>query len=385
MNPSAFTEMTAPETGRRVLQLTSGPGFTYPLYYFIPSITADGRYLIYHRAHENNVQLYRLDLETGESVQLTHGTTAETGWLPWCVESGAGVLDHRGVLNVARGEVIYFDKDDVRAVNVATLDDRLLFQLPPDRLAIGQNCVTPDGEWLVYIHHDRGTYGQMILDGYHRNRHLSKNTALCAYHFDTGEHRDLVFINSPIHHVIPYDDRHVIFCHPTTENGMLLTNLDGGWYKHMRTQDAKGGCVCHYINTERGVAYEVLGGSDGVLAGIYDPFTDHRREWTMPAAFGYTHTGCDPQGRLFFYENSSSETHDLRLLTRHDPDEWQMLAGNWPTYGRGQKSHFHPRLTDDRQWIIMVAGDPASESNHIFALDAAELTETAGIPDVNGG
>lgn len=386
INLAAFKGRTAPETGRRAIQLTSGPGFCYPLYYFIGSMTADDRYLIYHRALDGEVQLHRLDLTTGESVQITQGTTAETGWLPWCVESGQGVLDHRSVLNEVRGEVIYFDQHNVRAVHVETLADRLLFQLPADRIAIGQNCVTPDGQWLAYIHHDRASHARMHAEGYWDRRHISKGTALSLYHFETGEQRDLVFINSPIHHVLPYGDSHLVFCHPTMENGMLLTDLNGGWYTHMRTQDAQGGCVCHYIATARGIAYEVLGRSDGVWAGVYDPFSHRHYEWPMPRAFGYTHTGCDPEGRLFFYENSTPETHDLRLLARHVPDgedEWLSLTGDWPTFGeRGQKTHFHPRLTRDRQWIIMVAGDPETQTNQIFLLDASDLTETAGIPDV---
>ena len=70
-----YPRLSTPETGRQMLQLTSGPAFCYPLYYYTPSITADGRFLIYHRAEEGWVQLYRLELATGESVQLTHAST----------------------------------------------------------------------------------------------------------------------------------------------------------------------------------------------------------------------------------------------------------------------------------------------------------------------
>ncbi|KKK56358.1 hypothetical protein LCGC14_3065340 [marine sediment metagenome] len=149
-----FKRLTAPETGRAAIQLTSGDAFCYPLYYFIPTFTKDAKYLIYHRAEKGEVQLHRLNLRDGKSVQLTHGDTPKTRWKNWCVESGRGVLDHRSVLNVARGEVIYFTGplgNDARLVDVRTLKDRPLFTLPDDREAVGQNCATPDGQWLIYI------------------------------------------------------------------------------------------------------------------------------------------------------------------------------------------------------------------------------------------
>jgi hypothetical protein len=50
MLSNSFRRLRAPDTGRLVMQLTGGDGFTYPLYFYIPSITRDGRYLVYHRA-----------------------------------------------------------------------------------------------------------------------------------------------------------------------------------------------------------------------------------------------------------------------------------------------------------------------------------------------
>jgi hypothetical protein len=55
------------------------------------------------------------------------------------------------------------------------------------------------------------------------------------------------------------------------------------------------------------------------------------------------------------------------------------LVGNWPTYGGGQKAHFHPRLTPDRRWILLTAGDPRTQTNHLFLLDVSDLADTEGI------
>ncbi len=386
-----FSRSKASETGRTLVQLTSGPAFCYPLYYFIPSLSADQRYLVHHRAENGSVQLHRLDLATGESVQLTHASCPETRWIPWCVDSGAGVLDHRSVLNVAGNEVIYFDGNDVRAVHLETLADRRLFVLPDDRLAIGQNCVTPDGEWLIYIHHDRKIFNELYPLGKPWERHKSRGTVLAAYHLTRGEHREIFRINSPIHHVLPLDNDRFVACHPATEDGMLMTDLRGGWYTHLRTQD-KWGKVCHYLCTTRGLMYEVRQPEDPRIksqrGGIYDPDTHERFEFPLPESFGYTHTGWDPEGRLWMYENRNSINgpdgkptsvlrHDLWFVRRADESfaEIEPLCGDFPTYGLGQKSHFHPQLLPGREWVMLTGGDPATETNHIFLLDVRDVPD----------
>lgn len=371
---SRFQRLRAPDTGRLVVQLTSGDGFTYPLYFYISSITHDGRYLVYHRAADGEVQLHRLNLATGESQQLTDARHPQTHWRPWCTDAGRGVRDHRSVLNVARGQVISFDGNAVHSVDVETLEDRRLFTIPEDREPYGQNDTTPDGQWLVYIHTPRGSsWGQPC-----------RGAAVAAYHFDTGEHRTLCRIDSAIFHVTAYDNEHFLVTHPADHPGMLFTSLTSGRITPLREGDpGVHGHPVHCQVTSRGIVYEVPGVQ---VAGLYDPFTRGRFEFPFPKHFHYIHTGRDPEGRLWFYENATAwdrfEVHDLWALVRVDREmgnEWLRLTGNWPTYGGGQKAHFHPQLTPDRQWILFTGGDLRSRTNHIFLLDVSDLTDSAGI------
>ncbi len=369
-----FRRLEAPGTGRLAVQLTGGEGFTYPLYFYIPSITRDGKYLVYHRAARGEVQLHRLNLATAESRQLTHGTCPRTQWKPWCVASGSGVLDHRSVLNVARGLVVYFDGNDVRSVDVETLEDKLLFTMPEDREPYGQNCTTPDGKWLVYIDTPRGSiWGQPC-----------RGAKVLAYNFDTREQRMLCTIDSAIFHVTAYDNQRFLVSHPAEREGMLMTDMTSGQIVLLRDGDPDViGHPIHSQATSRGIAYEVPGAQ---LSGLYDPLTRRRFEFSFPEHFQYIHTGCDPEGRLWFYENSSAwdefDVHDIQFLVsvdRQNGTRWMPLTGTWPTYGGGQKAHFHPRLTDDRKWILFTGGDRTTETNHIFLLDVSDLKDTEGI------
>lgn len=386
---SQFRQFADPVTQRCVIQLTQGPEFCYPLYYFIPSISQDNRYLIFHRAYNGEVQLYRLDLQTAEVVQLTHAGYPQAQWNPWCTDPGRGVLDHRSVLNTARDEVIYFDGNEVHSVHIRTLQDKVLFALPEDRLATGQNCVSPDGQWFFYIHHDRKLYesiyglpGEVRKGGYSYPRHLSRGTKLAGFNLDTGEHRTLIMMNAPLHHCHPCGEDHLVFSSRATEPTILYTDYRGGWYTHLRPQTEEGGNTCHYCATERGIVYE-SNASTGVVGGIVFPETRQTIEFKLPPDSGSTHAGFDPEGKRFIYERMVKPNggHDLIFLTGHAPDEdhWQPLTGNWPTFGGGQKAHFHPRMVLGGAWILITAGDPDSQSNHLYLVDASDLPETQGI------
>lgn len=367
-----FKRLKAPETGRPAVQLTSGAAQCYPLYYFSPTITKDGRYLVYHKAAAGQLQLHRLDLRTAESVQLTHATCADTQWRPWCIDSGRGVLDHRSVLNVARGLVVYFDGNKVRAVNVETLKDEALFEIPADREAYAQNSCTPDGRYLAYAHVPKGAiWGEPC-----------KGAAVVTYNFDTGEQRTLCRIDSAVFHVTAYGNQHFVVTHPAERPGMMLTDLTSGRCELLRDG------VIHCLCTDRGIAYEI---PETRRLGLMDPLTRRRFEFLMPQQFQYIHTGLDPQGRIFFYENSTDwdrfDVHDMYALVRLDrrqrAHEWLQLTGTWPTYLGGQKAHFHPQVTPDRRWILFTGGDPASQTCHIFLLDITDLADTEGIgPDL---
>lgn len=384
-----FSRLTAPDSDRTAIQLTSGAAFCYPLYYFIPSTTRDRRYLVHHRSDGETVQLHRVDLAGGESAQLTHASCPYTQWHPWDMPAGTGVLDHRSALNVATGEAIYFDGNEVRAVNVESLEERFLFELPADRLAIGQNCCSPDGRSFFFIHHDRELYREIYGDpaaekrrgGYSYPRHLSRGTKLARFDLESGELHTVIAANSPLHHVQPLGEDRLVFSSLAVERAILVTDYNGGWYTHLRTQADDGGTTCHYCVTDRGIFYEAHSAA-GLVAGVVDPVSKRALEAVLPSSLqaGSSHVGADPSGRRLLLE-AHDEEHGhtmvfVRRLGRGGDVELDYLFGDWPTFGSGQKSHFHPRVTADGDHVVITAGDPATQTNHVFLLNIAELPDT---------
>ncbi|MEX0332426.1 MAG: TolB family protein [Puniceicoccaceae bacterium] len=395
------------ETGRSVVQLTSGKAFCYPLYYFIPSFSRDLKYVVYHRAEAGEVQMYRLELSTGESVQLTSGCVLKTGWDHWDDEAGCGILDHRSVLNVSTGDLIYFDGEqgnEVHSVNIDSLEHKLLFTLPEDYYAGGQNCVSPDGRYLVYILNPIGSkYLEPLPD---------KPSKVVAYAFATGKQKTLCEVDFHIHHIIPYGNEHYIGCHTPNGCGIFMTSLSEFGYTILRAGDPGlkvtgedediGGHACHYVCTEQGIAYEVIPFTmraprkdkteavatvkGGFCTGLYDPITRARFEFPLPDHFVGTHVGWDPKGRRWFWEimpswdqASANQIIYLQSLKSSGEADFLPLTPKWMNYGTKQKSHHHPQMTPDSNWLLFVAGDPETETNHLHLLDMSDLPETEGI------
>jgi hypothetical protein len=377
----AFPAHPREDTSRTIRQLTSGEDFCYPLYYFIPSITADCRYMVYHRESPgtvNEIQLHRLDLVTGESVRLTDGSAEQAQWRPWGVDPARGILGDRSALAPQRGEVVYFDGPRARAADLYSLQHRDLFEVPEDRFVLSQNCVTGDERWFVYVHVDRTAYERLLelrleRDGaFRENAGICRGTAMAAYNLDTGEHRVLFRIDYPVHHVHGYGARSLCFSHiPGDVYGMGFASLDGRGYSIPRPQDEHGGRIIHHVPTAAGTAYELKGRQ---MAGICDPQTGHRCEF--PVLPGTNHTGVDPLGRLFFYQVGGDRIQVMKRYEAGGEHEWLDLFGSWPTHGEGQKAHFHPRLVLGRRWLQMVAGDPRTRTNHIFLIDVSDLDRT---------
>ncbi|MBN2883093.1 MAG: hypothetical protein JXN10_06165, partial [Clostridia bacterium] len=378
-------------TGRTLVRITDGNAFCYPMYFFIPSVTNDEKYIVYHRVDDKEVQIYSTELETGLETKLTNAAYIDTQWRPWCSPTPPGVLDHRSVLNPVTNEVLFFDGNTLFKTPVDKSAPEVVFKLPDDRVNISQNCVTPDGKWFAYVHHDRDIYSEIAKSRdwsiYYPSRAKSYETIAEAYNLETRETHEILRINSPIHHIFAYGNEHFIINHPVNENGMIFAPLKGGWYVNLRTKDKLGRMPCHCHSTARGVTYEAYQGHNNVVAGIMNPFTYDRVEFDLPKDFGYTHTGHDPEGRLFFYENqvyNEKETllHNMLYLKQIENGipEYRILSGHRKSYiEKAQKAHFHPRLTADRNYVIFTGGCPETKTNHIYMLDVRNLDETKGI------
>lgn len=394
-SPEPVFSTTNAQTGRNLRQITAGPGMHYPLYYFIPSMTADGRFLVVHEQTGQDVQLVRVDFQTGRRDGMTRGRTAEAGWHIWCDGSTTGIYNHCSALNLSTGEVWWFEDAagepgllELHACEVDTLSTRRVAALP-GRTPIGQNAFSPDGARFAFIHADHETYraglakrNNVNWDQCHEPWRRQTPCTIGLVETATGMVGDLISLPFHVHHVIFLDADHLLVNHAPTGNGMWVMNIHAGAssIRELRPPDERGR-VCHQVVTARGIDYEVFAQFDGRHANFVGRHAWPGAHWLeVPlGATGYAHTGFDPEGRLCFYE-VSGENHALVALL-HPADqhrrELRLLRVLPPCPGPGQRFHAHPFLSPDRRWMIFT--EVVQGASQIFALDVADLSARGDI------
>jgi hypothetical protein len=378
-------ELQDPQTGRRLTQLTSGDAHCYPLYYFIPTFTNDGATIVFHRWTGNSIQMYRLDLLSGEARRLTNARTPRAAY-PLFLQPASGVYDQMSALNTVTRELLYFDGNELHAVHLDTLIDRHVYTLPPGRQPSGQSGVSPDGKSYVFAHMDRSYLENAPAGGPRRTEALGG--VIQMVNLESGESRQLLCLNTWITHVHFQDASRIVFCHPATENGIMVADIHGKWYTHIRTQDGPDldgplprETTSHYHSTSLGIAYEMR-----TKLGVCNPYTYDCQEYLI-ADYPVTHIGRDPEARMWFFDSKQPDpatgAHTgprcicyMPELRFNQPNIPSILLSGTVTWGVGQHSHLHPVLMPSRKDILFVIGDERTQTNHLCLLDVSDLPDT---------
>ena len=385
--PSERISFVDDETGRTVVRFTGARANSYPLYYFVPSHTSDGRYVVFHSERTGWVQLYRLDTTTGEMVQLTDGRTRDSGWGVWCEYHLRGIYNHLSALNQARNQVYYFQEEGLFCTDVLGLQSRQVLDLP-GRIPVGQTGFSPDGRHFAFIHADADAFRNAMADrealtnmgmwSWGRDHNAWRNglpTTIGLVDTETGQYSDVVALDYHVHHVFFLGNDRLLVNHPKDDSGMWTVGCDGGDLRQLRPRDGHG-AVCHQVITSRGVFYEANlweGGTRTVWFGRYDPETDSHEEVRLPG-MDYVHSGFDPEGRFLFYENMG-DTHEL--LSAHfprDPGRFRLnLLRRLSLIPFGQRYHAHPFLSPDRRQVFFT--EVVEGFSQVCAVDVSDLVD----------
>lgn len=383
---SEWKTVTDPQTGRSIKQFTTAQANNYPLYYFIPSITPEGDSLIFHSERSGWVQLYKMDLSSGDMVQLTDGQTRDSGWAMWCEYRLRGIYNHLSALNGVRREVYYFQDEEVRCTHVDSLENRVIHEIP-GRISIGQTGFSPDGHLFAFIHADREMFKTALADReatINMKRPFDHNlwrndvpVTVGIINTETGAYHNVIELDFHVHHVFFIDDKRLLINHVQGENGMWIINIDGSGQRQLRASSEGNGAICHQVVTERGIFYEANVWHEGereVWFGRYDLGDDTFEEVHLPGV-GYVHTGYDPQGRFLCFENQLPDRHELASAHfPHDPDRFEIKQiRTLNPITRGQRVHAHPFLSPDRQWLFYT--EVLADFSQVCAVDVSDLVD----------
>ncbi len=131
--------MTDPVSGASIRQLTDYYCHSYHLYFTEPGWYDDGRRLVFISERENGHNLFSIDLQTGEILQLTD------------LDPAAGDLEAKVAVNAVGRQVIYYQGSRMVILDLNTLDERTVYERPSGYVR-GATNVTADGKYVLTYH-----------------------------------------------------------------------------------------------------------------------------------------------------------------------------------------------------------------------------------------
>ena len=354
-------EFKDPATGRRTIQLTEGPEFTSSLYYFGSTVTANGDAVIFQRIEGNDVQIWRLDMDSGNATLLE-----------------SGVIENWSVFCPVTEEMFCLKGNCFRSVHIRTLASRTVYELPPDRAFCGIPAISPDGRHATMLHADRTWYAGSDSSSDRKNRYEARKCRLELLNLESGHVHTLIVMDSWLTHSDFHGNDRVIFCHHPTECAILMTDLRGGWYTHLRTQTTRGWIINHYVSTDIGILYEMCSPLPYGAIGCVNPDTYEYGDFATNFPIG--HIGNDRQGKIWFgdfYRLDSLYRREIGWLPKlraNEINEFVPLTQNMTSYGSGQRGHVHPLLMPDRKNILFTGPDERTKTSHMFMVDVSDLS-----------
>jgi oligogalacturonide lyase len=225
------------QTGRAVTQLTNSPAEDYHPCFYNPAVTRDGRYLIFFSERTGLSNLFRLDLLSGEIVQLTDVRPARAEYWPFTAAvRGAGAC--LAAIGSGGREAFYFEGVELRGVEIETLRARQLLTLPRERRpsilhadADGKTLVFATWDESLFMERSQRAYaGEQFPDDRFFQETTSTIIRLDAATGDAEEvlRRDKFWINHVL--VNPHDRDLILFCHEYSgmPDRMWLLNVANG-------------------------------------------------------------------------------------------------------------------------------------------------------------
>jgi len=378
---SEWREYMDPLTHRRVRQLTNSTAEDYHLYFYNPSITPDGKYLIFISERTGVSNLFRMDLQHGEIVQMTDARPARAEYWPF-TEAIKGVGSCLPAIGNRGQEVFYFEGNDLFAVEIESLKQRSLLSLPADRRP-SMLQANPSGDILVFATWDESLFmerSQRAYSGEHfPDEHFFQETTstIMRVEAETGQAEEVLrkenfWINHV--HVNPQNHDLILFCHEYSPSPDRMWLLDVAnekcapvpsqgadeWYEH-EFWSADGQRICFH----GGLAHD---NTKGFCGWCSPDGTDYTKAYHSTSGRAYAHYNLHSDGTTMVTDGEARPGCISKVHLQNGRQEFEILCRHDSyTFGDDQRCHPHPSFTPDGTQVIFTSN--RTGSSNIYLTD----------------
>jgi oligogalacturonide lyase len=368
-------------TGRQVFQLTNSPAEDYHLYFYNPSVTPQGRFLIFFSERTGLSNLFRLNLQSGEIVQLTDARPIRAEYWPF-----TGPINGVGACLAAIGndgqEVFYFEGANLFAVEIESLKQRNVLNLPSARRP-SMLQANASGDTLVFATWDESLFMERSQRAYAGEKfpdeQFFQETTSTIMRVDakTGQTEEVLYkekfwINHV--HLNPHNRDLILFCHEysglpdrmwlldVVQNNCAPIPGQGAdkWYEHEFWSN-DGQRVCYHGGS--------LSDSTQGFCGWCSPDGEaYTKAYHATSGRAYGHYNLHPDGQTMVTDGEARPGCISKVHLRDGKQIFDVICRHDSyTYGDDQRCHPHPSFTPDGRQIVFTSN--RTGSSNIYLTD----------------
>lgn len=368
--PDERRKHTDSKSGRTVWQLTnSAPGRTASYsYYNVAKVTPDGRWALYSSdrasAKAGKLNLFKMDLRTGESVQLTDSSDVET---------------KDNVVMAPDGKEVYFfdEGKNLRVVDMESFRERRIAQLPETVGApLHNSSISPDKKFLISSRplEAKATYSYLSDWALHH--------ALIATRTDNGQMHNIVEGMYPIgiNEYCPTNPNLILYdIHGEWElvHRPWVINADGTGNRPVMLT-IKGEGAGHQFWSWNGHQIYIVMNGGRYPQGLWTCNTDGSNERCVLIGGTHAHCAASPQDDRFVGDEMYGKTDALFISKKGSPQP-EILCQTWPWFERDERVkdkkvigttpyHPHARFIPNGT-AVAYSGRGANGAGNIFMVE----------------
>jgi oligogalacturonide lyase len=339
------------ETGRIVTKLTTDKFLNHHPYFYNKMITNDNRSLIFSSNRDGLRNLYKLDLISGETKQLTEGEN---------------ISDFSPILTNDNKHLVFCRGERIILMDIVSLEEEVIYETPKGWVSGENPSISSDNRYLVLVEMNE-------------KDHIKGQGDWSTFEPQWAQkpHCRIVYINiADKTSIIPYEDEHcwlghpqirpganntILFCHEGPGNRidarLWLVDVGDAIARSLKPQ-SHSELITHeyWLNDGSRLAY-VYRNYDTCEETIRFMNPDTMEEEVLMQCSTFCHFISNKDNTKIIGDGQNPVKPYLYLVDVNSKIEEKLCihGSSFKSYGNTQDSHPHPAFSPDGKYVIFTS------------------------------